>query len=91
MDNKLGPLAFGIAVAVTFAVMSAICAVGFALWPDATLDFFSAFMHGIDLKAMKASGPISPIRVVYGVAGLAAVGFVAGSILAAVYNTVARR
>lgn len=91
MDNKLSPLAFGIAAAVTSAVMSALCAIGFVLWPDATLDFFSALMHGIDLKGMKASGPISLARVIYGVVGLAVIGFVAGIVLAAVYNAVARR
>ena len=31
------------------------CAVAFLLAPDATLDFFSAFMHGLDLKAVKSA------------------------------------
>ncbi len=71
--------------------MSALCAVGFVLWPDATLDFFSAFMHGIDLKSAKAAGPLSLARAIYGVVGLAVVGFVSGFVLATIYNAVARR
>jgi len=90
MDSKLSPLAFGIATAVTFAVVSALCAMAFALWPDATLDFFSAFMHGIDLKVAKAVGPLSLARAIYGVVGLTVVGFVSGFVLATTYNAVAR-
>ena len=36
------------------ALISALCAVAFMLAPDATLDFFSAFMHGLDLKRRSA-------------------------------------
>ena len=41
-------------------------------------DFFGAFMHGLDLKAIKSHGPISFARVLYGVIGLSIVGFIVG-------------
>ena len=42
--NKLYILSVGIALGVTLALMSMLCALAFAIWPDATLDFFGAFM-----------------------------------------------
>jgi hypothetical protein len=50
--HRIGVLSAGLALAVTFAVLSAICAVATALWPDATINFFGAFMHAVDLKAV---------------------------------------
>ncbi|HZV21243.1 MAG TPA: DUF5676 family membrane protein [Hyphomicrobiales bacterium] len=87
--HKVGILSVGIALAITFAVLSALCAVATALWPDATIDFFGAFMHAIDLKAVKLAAPVSLGRVLYGVIGLGVVGFVAGIVFAAVYNAAA--
>src|SRR3990172_12676074 len=57
--DKVNTLGAGIALAVTLALISALCAVAFMLAPDATLDFFSAFMHGLDLTAVKSTTPIS--------------------------------
>jgi hypothetical protein len=73
------------------ALLSALCAVAFVLAPDATLDFFSAFMHGLDLKAVKAVAPVSFGRVLYGIIGLAIVGFIAGFVSAWTYNVISRR
>jgi hypothetical protein len=86
--HRIGILSAGIALAVTFAVLSAICAVATALWPDATIDFFGAFMHAVDLKAVKSAEPVSFGRTLYGVIGLGVVGFVAGIVFATVYNSV---
>lgn len=86
--NTLGA---GIALAVTLALISALCAVAFLVAPDATLDFFGAFMHGLDLKAVKSVAPISFGRVLYGMIGLSIVGFVAGVVFAWIYNAVRRQ
>ena len=86
--HRIGVLSAGLALAVTFAVLSAICAVATALWPDATIDFFGAFMHAVDLKAVKSAEPVSLGRTLYGVIGLGVVGFVAGIVFATVYNSV---
>ena len=89
--NKLGPLSFGIALAITFAFLSGLCAATFALWPDATIDFFGAFMHGLDLKVIRSTAPLSLGGVLYGVIGLALAGFFAGVLCASVYNVFSRR
>lgn len=91
MNNTLGIAATGIALAITFAFMSVLCGLAFFLWPEATLDFFAAFMHGVDLKAVKSAVPISLGRALYGVVGLGIVGFLAGVVFASAYDAVAGR
>lgn len=87
--NKLSVLSVGIALGATLALLSMLCALAFAIWPVATLDFFSAFMHGLDLSAVRSSAPMSPGRVLYGVLGLGIIGIAAGVVYASIYNVVA--
>jgi hypothetical protein len=65
--NKLNILGAGIAVAVTFALLSILCALAFVLAPNGTIDFFGAFMHGLDLNSVRSTAPIRLGRVLYGV------------------------
>ena len=89
--DKRNPLSTGIGLAVTFAFLSILCAIAFAVAPDATLNFFGAFMHGLDLNAVKSTAPLSLGRVLYGVIGLAIIGFIAGLVFAWTYNAVSRK
>ena len=89
--DKVNTLGAGIALAATLARISALCAVAFVLAPDTTLDFFSAFMHGLDLKAVKSAAPLSLGRVRYGMIGLSIVGFITGVVFAWTYNTISRQ
>ena len=89
--DKVNALGAGIALAVTLALVSALCAVAFVLAPDATLDFFSAFMHGIDLKSVRSAAPLSFARVLYGVIGLSIIGFIVGFVFAWTYNIINRQ
>ena len=91
MSNKLSIVGTGIALAITFAFMSALCAIAFFVVPDATLDFFGAFMHGVDLKTVKSAASISLTRVLYGVVGLGVIGFVTGVVFASAYNATSGR
>jgi hypothetical protein len=91
MNSKVSTLGTGIASAITFAFLSVLCAIAFALWPAATLDFFGAFMHGLDLKTVKSAEPITLGRTLYGIIGLGVVGFVAGAVFAGVYNAASRQ
>jgi hypothetical protein len=68
--KRLSTLSVGIALGVTLALLSMLCALTFALWPDATLDFFGAFSHGLDFGTIKSAAPISPGRALYGIVGL---------------------
>ena len=84
--NRLSTLSAGIALGVTLALLSMLCALTFALWPGATLDFFGAFTHGLDLGTIESATPISPGRALYGVVGLGVVGLVTGVVYASIYN-----
>ena len=87
--NRLSTLSVGVALGTTLALMSMLCALAFALWPDATLDFFGAFVHGLDLGTVKSAAPISPGRALYGIVGLGIVGLVTGVVYTSIYNVVA--
>lgn len=87
--KRLSTLSVGIALGVTLALLSMLCALTFALWPDATLDFFGAFSHGLDFGTIKSARPISPGRALYGIVGLGIVGLIAGVVYASIYNVVA--
>ena len=89
--DKVNTIGAGFALAVTLILLSALCAVAFVLAPDATLDFFSAFMHGLDLKSVKSATPLSLGRVLYGVIGLSIIGFIAGFVFAWTYNIINRQ
>jgi hypothetical protein len=89
--DRVNTLGAGIALAVTLALISAACAIAFVLAPEATLDFFGAFMHGLDLKSVKAAAPLSFGRVLYGIIGLSVVGFIAGFVFAWTYNVFSRQ
>jgi hypothetical protein len=91
MNNKLSTAATGIALAITLAFLSVLCGLAFFFWPDATLDFFAAFMHGVDLKAVRSAAPISLGRALYGVVGLGIIGLLTGVVFAWAYNAVAGR
>ena len=89
--NRKDPLSTGIGLAVTLAFLRILCAIAFAVAPDATINFFGAVMHGLDLNAVRSAAPLTLGRVLYGVIGLAIVGFVAGLVFAWAYNAVIRK
>lgn len=91
MSNKLRIMPVGIALAITFALTSALCALAFWIAPDLTLEFFAAFMHGIDVKAVKSAAPLSLAKLLYGVVGLGLVGFITGVVFATAYNAITER
>jgi 2TM family of unknown function (DUF5676) len=89
--DKVNAVGAGIALAVTFAVLSILCALAFVLAPNGTIDFFGAFMHGLDLNSVRSTAPIRLGRVLYGVIGLSIIGFIAGFVFAWTYNLINRQ
>lgn len=89
--EKLNPPVVGGALAVTAAVLYGACAVAFALWPAATLDFFNAWFHGLNLAGLQAGAkPFTVGGFLYGLAGIAVYAFVGGAVFAASYNLLRR-
>jgi len=90
--KKLDALTTGFAAAITVAVMYAVCALAFALFPDATLGFFDAWFHGLDLGPLKPAGgmALTASSFVYGLFGVSVTAFVAGFLFAVVNNFLKR-
>ena len=86
--SKLDASTTGFAAAITLAVLYSICALAFALFPDGTLAFLNAWFHGMDLNLLKpAAGAIWTVGdFLYGLLGVSATGFVAGSVFTTVSN-----
>jgi hypothetical protein len=85
--TKLNPWATGLALALALAVLYAVCAGAFALWPQATLEFFNAWFHGLNLSGMQSGAkPFTPGLFIYGLAGLSASAFVTGAVYALIAN-----
>ena len=85
--KKLNGWVVGGALAITLAVLYTICALAFALAPQATLEFFNAWFHGLNLTGMQGGAkPFTIGLFIYGLAGLAATSFVAGALFALVYG-----
>ena len=90
--SRLDVWRFALAVAITFAALSGICAIGFVLSPESTIALFNGWTHGLDLKMLVPPGgkTVTFGGVVLGIISAAAVSFVAGAVLAASYNAFAR-
>jgi hypothetical protein len=90
--NRLNVWKFALAAAVTFAVLSAICALSVVISLDATIALFNNWFHGLDLRLLVPSGgkPVTTGQVVSGVISAAVVAFVGGAILASCYNLFSR-
>jgi len=90
--DRLNVWKFALAAAVTFAALSAACAVAVIISPDATIAVFNNWFHGLDLKLLVPPGgkPVTAGQVVSGVISAAVVSFVGGAILAGCYNLFSR-
>lgn len=82
----------GLASALTAAAVYTACAAAYALWPEATLGFFNAWFHGLDLALLVPAGGNGWTLGVfaYGLAGVTLAGFFIGVVYAAAHNLVTR-
>ncbi len=85
--NRLNPWATATALAVTAAIVYVTCALALALWPEGTLAFFNAWLHGVDLTMLR---PVARFfswgNFAYGLVSLAASAFLTGTVFAFCYN-----
>jgi hypothetical protein len=85
--KKLNPWVIGLALALALAVLYTVCAGAFALWPQATLEFFNAWFHGLNLSGMQSGAkPFTLGLFVYGLVGVSASAFVTGALYALFVN-----
>lgn len=89
--KKLNPWVMGMVLTITFVVGYALCAAAFAIAPSATIDFFNAWFHGLNLAGLQVGAkPFTFGVFFYGTAGIAVVAFVCGVVFAASYNLLRR-
>lgn len=89
--EKLNPWVMGTALTFTFVAVYAFCATAFAIAPTATIDFFNAWFHGLNLTGLQTGAkPFTFGVFLYGVAGIAMVAFICGAVFATSYNLLRR-
>ncbi len=86
--SKLKPWAVGGALAITAAIVYLVCAAAVVLWPGSTLEFFNAWVHGLDLSVLETAKPITAGVFFYGLSGVVASAFAVGAVFAVSYNLV---
>ncbi|MDA8259223.1 MAG: DUF5676 family membrane protein [Betaproteobacteria bacterium] len=78
-------------LALTSAILYLVCAAAFALRPQGTLEFFSAWFHGLNLRALEATAqPFTSGVFFYGLSGVTLSGFAAGILYAFMHRPVSR-
>lgn len=89
--DRLYPWVMGAALTVTFVVVYALCAAAFAIAPTATIDFFNAWFHGLNLAGLQVGAkPFTFGVFFYGTVGIAIFAFVCGVVFATSYNLLRR-
>jgi hypothetical protein len=91
--NRIHPIPFASALTLTFLLLYVACATAVALSPDATVSFFNAWFHGLDLNLLRPPGgrPLTSAQFLLGGLAVVVVAFPAGLILAALYNALSER
>lgn len=83
---KLNPWHVGGATALTAAGISLICTMAVYLFPDGTVDFVNAWVHGIDITVLKSDKSWTLGRLAYGLFGVSSTGYLSGALFAYCYN-----
>lgn len=87
---KLNPWRVGGAMALTAAVISVVCTVAVFLFPDGTVGFVNAWVHGLDLTLLMSDKPWTLGGLAYGLFGVTLTGFLGGALFAVCYNLTAK-
>lgn len=87
MDTRLQPVATGVSLALTVAVMYAICTAIWVVWQAEALIFLNDLFHGLDFRKLQTTeASYSIMNFVVPLIVLASWGFVAGTLYGFVHN-----
>ncbi|HEU4693452.1 MAG TPA: DUF5676 family membrane protein [Vicinamibacterales bacterium] len=86
--NKLDPWRTGVAVALTAAIVSIICALAVYLFPQGTVEFVNSWTHGLDLTLLRSDRPMTPGSVLSGLFNVSLTGFLIGTLFAWARNLI---
>ena len=86
--NKLDPWRTGIAVALTAAIVSIVCALAVYLFPQGTVEFVNSWTHGLDLTLLREDRPMTLGSLLSGLVNVSLTGFVIGALFAWARNLI---
>ena len=84
MSDKLNPKMVSLSLVSISVVVSLVCALLIALFPEATLKFFGSIFHGIDMTKIAVSVTFS--GVLMGLVAIIIISLITGWLFAVVYN-----
>jgi len=84
--DRLNPWRTGGATALTFAVVSVLCAAAVYLFPQGTVDFVNSWTHGLDLTVLRSDRPWTLGWLALGLFNVTLTGFLVGVLYACSYN-----
>jgi len=86
-SQKLPPVVLGGALALTIVIMYSLCAVAWAVWHEASLDFLNALFHGLDFRKIQAAQNTFTVSMLFiPMLVMAAWSFATGMLYAVIYN-----
>ena len=86
-SQKLPPVVLGGALALTIVIMYSLCAVAWAVWHEAALDFLNALFHGLDFRKIQAAQNTFTVSMLFiPMLVMAAWSFATGMLYAVIYN-----
>ena len=88
--ERLNPWRTGSATALTAAVVSIVCTAAVLLFPDGTINFINAWVHGLDLTILRSDKPYTLGGLAYGLFGVTLTGFLVGALFACCYTLVGK-
>jgi hypothetical protein len=80
----LKPHSAGLALAATFAILWAVCAGFYAIFPQISLGLYSIIFHGFQMSVDAA--PLTPVGYLSGIVYLAVAGYVIGWLFSTLYS-----
>lgn len=88
--NRLDPLKVGAATALTVGIVSIVCAIAVALFPDGTVNFVNSWTHGLDITVLRTNKPMTLGSLALGLFNVTLFGFLVGALFASCSNLVNR-
>lgn len=90
--NRINPAGLGLALAITTAVLSLVCAGLVAIAPGQVAAIFQSWWHGLDVSQLTATAPPMTLQsVAIGFITITAFAFLVGFLFAVVNNFLARK
>lgn len=90
--NHMNPVGLGLALAITTAVLSIICAVLVAIAPNQMMAILQSWWHGLDVTMLASTAPPVTLQsIAIGLITISAFAFVVGFLFAVIGNLVSRK